>query len=445
MPGVGRKEPSLRTASYREWDEKNRPLVPDAGAENLSEGLDSMRAMPTFSIAQARRIALAAQGFGRPRPSGPVTMRQVQQVIDRVAQFQIDSVNVAVRAHYMPLFSRLGDYERDLLDRAAGRAPRRLFEYWGHAACLIDVGLQPALRMAMRRRAAGERRALSRILQAKPDLVDRVLADVAQGGPLSARQIENAEERRKEHWGWNWSEAKHVLEYLFDSGTVGVADRNSAFERRYDLAARVLPPAVLAREDPSDEESYDVLLARAANALGIADLKTLTEYFYLRGAAVRASIARLESTGLLEPVQVAGLPQQFWLATDARRPRRLQGQALIAPFDTLVHHRPRVLELFGVHYRIGIYTPAAQRDYGYYVYLFLADDELVARVDLKAERALGVLQVQSAWLEPDAEPRRPEVASRLRDELRLMAGWLGLDAVAVADRGTLARDLASVF
>lgn len=400
--------------------------------------------MPTFTIAQARRIALAAQGFGRPRPSGPVTMRHVQQVIDRVAQFQIDSVNVAVRAHYMPLFSRLGSYDVALLDRASGRRPRRLFEYWGHAACLLDVELQPALRMAMRRRAARERGALSRILDAKPDLLDRILADVAQGGPLSARQIDNVEERRKQHWGWNWSEAKYVLEYLFDAGTVAVAGRNSAFERLYDLSERVLPAPVLAHPDPSDEASYDALVTRAAGALGVADAKALAEYFYLRAAAVRDSIGRLESIGVLEPVRVAGLPQQFWLAADARRPRRLTGQALIAPFDTLVHHRPRVLELFGVHYRIGIYTPAAQRDYGYYVYLFLADDELVARVDLKADRAAGVLQVQSAWLEASAEARRAEVASRLRDELRLMAGWLGLETLAVADRGTLARTLTAL-
>ena len=400
--------------------------------------------MATFSIAQARRIALAAQGFGRPRPPGPVTMRHVQQVIDRVAQFQIDSVNVAVRAHYMPLFSRLGRYDVALLDRASGRGARRLFEYWGHAACLLDVELQPALRMAMRRRAARERASLARILDAKPDLVDRILADVAQGGPLSARQIDNVEERRKDHWGWNWSEAKYVLEYLFDGGTVAVAARNSAFERLYDLTERVLPARVLARRDPSDEASYDALIGRAADALGIADAKTLAEYFYLRGPAVRDSIARLQSSGVLEPVRVAGLPQQFWLASGARRPRRLTGQALIAPFDTLVHHRPRVLELFGVHYRIGIYTPAAQRDYGYYVYLFLADDEILARVDLKADRAAGVLQVQSAWIEPGAEQRRAEVASRLRDELRSMADWLNLDDVAVRPHGTLSRDLAAV-
>ena len=400
--------------------------------------------MPDLTRAQARRIALAAQGFGRHRPTGPVTARHLQQVIDRVGQFQIDSVNVAVRAHYMPLFSRVGGYDPALLDRASGRGPRRLFEYWAHAACLVDVNLQPAFRMAMRRRATGERGALQRILAAKPDLVDRVVDDLRLGGPLSARQIQNDEVRRKVDWGWNWSEAKYVLEYLFDSGAVGVARRNSAFERLYDLNDRVLPVAVLARPDPSDEESYDTLIRRSARALGVADGKALTDYFYLRGEGARAAIARLERAGELDRVQVAGLPQTFWLDADARRPRRVDGQALIAPFDTLVHHRPRVLELFGVHYRIGIYTPAAKRDFGYYVYLFLLGDELVARVDLKADRvATGALLVQSAWLEEHAEPRAAQVAARLASELAAMAEWLGLSSVVVSDRGTLASGLAA--
>lgn len=402
--------------------------------------------MPRLTLAQARRIALAAQGFGRPRPSGAVTMRHVQQVIDRVGQFQIDSVNVAVRAHYMPLFSRLGPYDRGLLDGAAGRGPRRLFEYWAHAACLLDVRLQPALRMAMRRRADRERTALSRILTAKPQLLDRVLDDVSGNGPLSARQIENDEVRSRVDWGWNWSEAKYVLEYLFDSGVVGVARRNSAFERLYDLNERVLPGSVLGLPDPSDDESYDTLVARSAQALGVADAKALVDYFYLKGPEGAAAIARLAERGDLEPVTVAGLPQQFWLHAAAKRPRAVPGQALIAPFDTLVHHRPRVLQLFDVHYRIEIYTPAAKHTYGYYVYLFLADDQIVARVDLKADRVgSDALLVQSAWLEPHAESRRAEVAARLADELALMANWLEVSGVQVLPKGTLAGDLAAAI
>jgi uncharacterized protein YcaQ len=400
--------------------------------------------MPELSLPAARRIALAAQGFGRPRPSGAVTMRQVQQVIDRLGQFQIDSVNVAVRAHYMPLFSRLGAYDRGLFDRAAGRGPRRLFEYWAHAACLVDVQLQRALRMAMRRRADRERTALDRILKAKPQLLDQVLGDVGSNGPLSARQIENDEVRSRVDWGWNWSEAKYVLEYLFDSGVVGVARRNSAFERIYDLNERVLPAPVLAQPDPSDDESYDTLVARSAQALGVADAKALIDYFYLRGPQGTAAIARLAERGELEPVTVAGLPQQFWLHAAAKRPRTVPGQALIAPFDTLVHHRPRVQQLFDVHYRIEIYTPAAKRKFGYYVYLFLADDQIVARVDLKADRVhSGALLVQSSWLEPHAEPRRAEVAARLASELALMADWLDVSGVQVLPKGTLAGDLAA--
>ena len=399
--------------------------------------------MPQLTIGQARRIALAAQGFGRPRPSGTVTQGHVQRVIDRVGQFQIDSVNVAVRAHYMPLFSRLGSYDPALLDRAAGRAPRRLFEYWAHAACLVDVNLQPAFRMAMRRRADAPGESVSRILEAKPQLMTQVLDDVRRAGPLSARQIENVETRSRLDWGWNWSEAKHVLEYLFDTGTVGVASRNPAFERLYDLNERVLPRRVLDQPDPDREQSYDLLLGRAARALGVADHKALADYFFLRNDESKSAVERLEQRGELERVEVAGLPQPFWLTDGARRPRRIEGQALIAPFDTLVHHRPRVLQFFGVHYRLGIYTPAAQREFGYYDYLFLADDQIVGRVDLKADRTSGVLMVQSAWIEAAAEHRRGEVASRLLAELRLMTGWLNLDAVVVHPRGTLSDSLSA--
>lgn len=400
--------------------------------------------MAELSIAQARRIALTAQGFGRPRPTGRVTARHVQQVIDRVGQFQIDSVNVAVRAHYMPLFSRLGSYPATLLEAASGRAPRRLFEYWAHAACLIDVNLQPSFRMAMRRRAERENGAVERILAAKPELLDRVLAELATDGPLTPRQIENDEVRSNTDWGWNWSEVKHVLEYLFDTGQVGVAGRNSAFERLYDINSNVLPSSVLAQPDPSDVDSYDTLVRRAAQALGVADAKALADYFYLRADQSAAAIERLAAAGELEPVTVAGLKQPFWLAAEAKRPRRITGQALIAPFDTLVHHRPRVLQLFDVHYRIEIYTPAAKRQYGYYVYLFLMDDQIVARVDLKADRGgTGNLSVQSAWIEEAAEPRRAEVASRLSDELAEMARWLGLEGVAVQPKGSLSAELAA--
>ena len=389
-------------------------------------------------------MALAAQGFGRPRRAA-VTMRHVQAEIDRVTQFQIDSVNVAVRAHLMPLFARLGPYDPALLERAWSKAPRRVFEYWGHAASLIDVNLEPALRVRKRAQAAAENRRVDEIRTHHPDLVQRILGDIAARGPLTAREIEHDEIRRKDHWGWNWSEAKYVLEHLFNVGTLSVAGRNSAFERRYDLTERVLPPAVHATPDPSDADARDQLVARAARALGVADLTALSEYFYLRKDATLAAVQRLVARGELEPVEVAGVPGLHWLWHEARLPRTLHAQALVSPFDSMVFERRRLEKLFGTYYRIEIYVPEPQRQYGYYVYLFWYGDRPAARVDLKADRAAGVLRVQSAWLEVStgsATLSATEVAGALASELHLMAGWLGLADVVVAPKGTLAATLA---
>jgi uncharacterized protein len=392
-----------------------------------------------LSLDAARRVALTAQGFGRPRPA-IVTARHVQNVIDAVAQVQIDSINMAVRAQYMPFFARLGPYDRALLDAAAGRAPRRLFEYWGHAACLIDVGLQPALRMRMRPYGSWTGRNVERILAAKPDLLDRIMADVTASGPLTARDIDNVEERTKQSWGWNWSEAKFVLEYLFDSGRVSVAGRNAQFERLYAPAERVLPPGIAAAADLSDAEGHDALVRRSARALGVADAGALASYFYLRKAPVADAVARLEASGELEPVEVAGLSEPYWLWHQAGVPRTIRTQALVSPFDSLVFDRDRVERLFGVRYRIEVYTPAARRRYGYYVYLFVCDAAISARVDLKADRTGGVLRVQSAWIEEGQDA--DAVAPRLAAELRLMASWLGLTDIAVTRAGTLGERLA---
>lgn len=397
-----------------------------------------------LTLAQARRIGLAAQGFGRPRPAR-VTARHVQAEIARVAQFQIDSVSVAVRAQYVPLFARLGPYDTALLDAASGRAPRRLFEYWGHAASLIDVNLEPALRLRVRRNRERTYPRVARVVAANPDLADRILADVAERGPLTARGIDHVEERRRDHWGWNWSQAKIILEHLFDTGRLAVADRNSAFERRYDLPERVLPAAVLATPDPTDDDATDALVRRAASALGVFDLGGVAEYFYLHRARVAASLARLTAAGDVEPVEVTGVPGRHWLWHAARRPRTMEACALVSPFDSMVFERTRLERLYGTHYRIEIYVPAAQRRHGYYVYLFWLGDSPAARVDLKADRAAGVLRVQSAWLEQESGHGRDAVAvaRALASELHLMASWQGLTDVAVAARGTLADVLAA--
>ncbi|MEA4944690.1 MAG: crosslink repair DNA glycosylase YcaQ family protein [Propionicimonas sp.] len=386
-------------------------------------------------------MALAAQGFGVAAPSvvGP---RQLQRVVDQIGQVQIDSVNVAVRAHYMPLFARLGPYDTALLDRAAGRAPRRLFEYWGHAASLIDVGLQPALRFRMAAHGRGEPwPAIQKIRVQHPHLEQQVLDLVGERGPLTARQIEHPEDRVRAPW-WNWSQAKHVLEWLFATGELTAAGRNAQFERLYDLPGRVLPAAVAAAPTPDDAEAARILVRRAAAALGIATDRCLADYFRLSLDRARSAIADLADAGELIETPVRGWGRRSYLWHQARLPRRLTVDALVSPFDSLVFERSRLADLFGVDYRIEIYTPAAQRVYGYYVYLFVTDERVAARVDLKADRQAGALLVQASWLEPGAP--EAETAGRLAQTLRSMADWLGLTDVLVRPVGTLAAPLAAL-
>lgn len=385
-------------------------------------------------------MALAAQGFGRPWP-GAVTSRHLQQVVDRIGQLQIDSVNVAVRAHYMPLFARLGPYDRALLDRAAGRAPRRVFEYWGHAASLIDVNLQPALRFRMDdRRRAEPWPAIAEVRQRHPHLEQQILDFVAANGPVTSRQVEHPEDRKRAPW-WNWSQAKHVLEWLFLIGELTAAGRNSQFERLYDLPERVLPARVLAVPTPDREESARILIRHAAATLGIATDHCLADYFRFKLATAREAIADLVAAGELIETPVRGWARPSYLWHQARLPRRIQGDALVSPFDSLVFERTRLADLFGVDYRIEIYTPAAKRQYGYYVYLFVMDETIAARVDLKADRAVGALLVQAAWLEPGAA--EPETVVRLARTLQSMADWLGMSAVAVAPAGNLHHALSA--
>lgn len=394
-----------------------------------------------LTLAQARRIALAAQGFGTPRPSHPVTMRDVQRVVDQLAQFQVDSINVVTRAHHMPLFSRLGPYDVALLERASSTAPRRLFEYWGHAASLVDVRLEPALRFRMARAADEAWGGMRRVVAEQPELVAFVRDEVARRGPVSARTIEADEQRERTGWGWNWSSTKAALEWLFWSGEVTSARRTASFERLYDLPVRVLPRGVVEAPTPTDHEAHVVLVRRAARALGVATERCLADYFRLSRAETRAAVAELVATGELEPVAVAGWTDQAYLWHAARRPRRIRTRALVSPFDSLVFERQRAEGLFGLRYRIEVYVPAAQRQYGYYVYPFLLDEQFRARVDLKADRTAGVLRVLSAWREPSVAPDDAHVAAELWAELGQMACWLGFDRVVVEPAGDLAPAL----
>jgi uncharacterized protein YcaQ len=387
-------------------------------------------------------VALAAQGFGRPRPDRTVGIRDVQAVIDRVAQFQIDSINVVTRAHFMPLFSRLGPYDVALLERAAHAPPRRLFEYWGHAASLIDVTLQPQLRFRMQPGFRDAWAGVERVARNNPALVDLVREEVAERGPISARQLEHQEERTRDNWGWNWSSVKTVMEWLFYIGDVTSARRNSQFERVYDLPERVLPRPVLQASTPPPEESVRALVRRAARALGVATEISLRDYFRTRLAMTRAAIADLVDSGELIPVQIEGGERSTYLWHEARLPRKIDARALLSPFDSMVFERSRLERLFDFSYRIEIYVPEPKRTYGYYVYPFLLGERFAARVDLKADRTLGVLRVNSAWLEPGQEAAR--VAAELHAELKTMACWLDLSDVLVGPRGDLASALASI-
>lgn len=402
--------------------------------------------MRELNRAQARRLALRAQGFGAARSTLPVTLRDVQRVIDRVALFQIDSINVVERAHYLPLFSRLGPYDRQLLDRCFAESPRRLFEYWGHAASLIDVRLWPALQFRMARAHTEAWSSIVRIADEQPELVEQVLQDVASCGPVSSRQLRLNETGQRTGWGWNWSGVKTALEWHFASGKLTSARRNSQFERCYDVPQRVIPPALLDRQ--LDEEAAHLELSRrAASALGVMSESCLADYFRTRREPTRTAIHQLVATGEMEPVRVSGWDKPLWMWHQHAIPRRMSNRALLSPFDSLIFHRERLKALFNVHYRIEIYVPAAKRVHGYYVYLFLLDDELVARVDLKADRSADVLRVNGAFTEPGTTVESSRIAHQLAAELRSMASWLGLSGVQVSfdAQETLGGDLAAVL
>jgi uncharacterized protein YcaQ len=402
--------------------------------------------MTRLSADQARRVAVSAQGLAEFKPRGAVTRAHLRRLISRIQVLQLDSVSVAVRAHYAPVFSRLGPYDRDVLDGAAwshsARSPRLLVEYWAHEAALMAVEDWPLLRWRMREYTHG--RWGTEIVRKNPQLAENILATVAEHGPSTAGQIEahmESEPRgRKGPW-WDRSDTKWVAEALWSSGALTTATR-VGFARHYDLSERVLPPEVFARE-VDDDEALRELVLRAAGALGVATEPDLRDYFRLNPKQSKPAVAALVAEGELEEVEVDGWSAPAYLRAGVTMPRVDRGTALLCPFDPLIFFRPRVERLFEFHYRIEIYTPQPKRQFGYYVWPFLLDGRLVGRVDLKAERTSDALNVVGAFVEPGQDPA--VVAPRLAAELQTMASWLGLGGVTVGRRGELAPQLRKVL
>ncbi len=384
-----------------------------------------------FSVEEARRIALAAQGFDRPRPTGRLDGRHLRRVLDTVGLVQIDSVNVLARAHYMPFFSRLGAYDRAALDRLVWGSGR-VFEYWGHEASLIPVeryGL-------FRHRMDGGRRMWWRrdeFLRKHAEKADALVEYIRQNGPVVHGEVHQGE--RRAGW-WEWSEAKQLLEALFTTGRLAVGNRRN-FTRLYDLPERVLPPEVLATTHPDTESAVRELVRLGAVHHGIGTAADIGDYYRVGLTAAKVALEELADAGEVQRVAVRGWRDRAYLATSARLPRRIEARALLSPFDPVVWFRDRSERLFNFRYRIEIYTPEAKREYGYYVLPFLLGDQIVARVDLKADRKAKTLLVQATHLEPGHD--EVEVAEALAGEFGEVARWQGLTSILVKRRGNLAE------
>ena len=389
-----------------------------------------------LSNAQARRLALGAQGFTQPRPTGRIDRRHLRRAVDRMGLIQIDSVNVLVRSQELPLFARLGPHPRTLIDDATRHGD--LFEYWVHEACHVPIDLYPLQRWAME----GHHRwkGMRRWAADNQSLVSTVLERVRSDGPIVAADLQ-MRQGPKGSW-WDWDDGKRALEHLFLSGEVAAKQRGTNFARVYDLTERVIPADALDRPPPPEHEAKKELLVLAARHHGVGTASDLADYHRL--AHTRPLFAELVDEGRLVPASVEGWSQPAYLHPDAVIPRRVDARALLSPFDPVVWNRDRIERLFGFHYRIEIYTPAPKRRYGYYVLPFLLGDELVGRVDLKADRRAGRLLVQGAFGEPGVDGAA--VAGELAAELTSMAAWLGLDdGVVVAQHGDLAAALADAI
>jgi uncharacterized protein len=392
-----------------------------------------VKAKERLSALEARRIALAAQGFAE--RAGAVDRKRLLGLIARLGVVQIDSVNVVSRTHYLPAFSRLGAYPRTLLEEVAWGRRRGLFEYWAHEASLLPMERQPLFRwrMAEAQAGVGTWTGVARFLRERRDFIDKVRETIRERGPMAASELEHGQKGQGGWWGW--SEAKRAVECLFWTGELTAATRRTSFERVYDLTERALPAKVVNAPTPDPSDAQRELVRIAAAAMGIATERDLRDYFRMGVETARARVAELVEAGELTPVAVKGWRESAYLAPAARLPRKVERCALLSPFDNLIWYRERTERMFGVRYRIEIYTPAEKRTHGYYVLPFLQGEAITARFDLKSDRKAGALLVQSAHAEPWADAATPVLAAQKLNE---MAVWLGLERVQVANRGDLA-------
>jgi len=385
----------------------------------------------SLSLSTARRITLVAQQFGSGK-AAPRTVNRVGDVARLLGAIQIDSVNVLVRSHFLPLFSRFGAYDTALLERAAYDAKSRcLCEYWGHEASLLPIESFPLFRWRMDRARNGEGiwGGLRRYATEHREAVDAIRDEIRERGALGAGDLTAAEKSRGGWWGW--SQGKEILEWLFWSGEVTTGGRRN-FERLYDLTERVIPAAILNAPALSKEEQQRELIAISAKALGVATEKDLRDYFRLPVADAAARVRELVDAGVLTPVAVEGWKQQGYLHREAKTPRSVDAIALLSPFDSLIWERQRTERLFDFHFRLEIYTPLHKRVHGYYVLPFLMNERILARVDLKSDRANSRLLVKGGSTEAGVKPAA--IVAALATQLQQLAEWLGLEKFAVTTR-----------
>jgi hypothetical protein len=381
----------------------------------------------SLSIADARRIALAAQGFDAARPKTKATQRHVDALIARLGVIQIDSVNVLVRSQELPLFARLGNHDRNAIPKAT--EAQKLFEYWGHEAAHLPVDLHPLFRWKMDAARTGKvtHWGLTSFYEENKAFVKRTLKHVATNGPTTSRELSTRTEK-KGTW-WDWDEAKVALEYLFLTGQLMSRGRGSDFARIYDTPERVLPQRVIDAPTPSEHDARKQLLVRSAIAQGVATASDLADYYRQKLATVKPLITELVEEGELREVAVDGWTEKAFVHRNSKLPKQLHATALLSPFDSLVWCRPRNERLFNFHYRIEIYTPKEKRKFGYYVLPFMMNGEMVGRVDLKSDRANSALLAYSVHTEKGV--KRSSINDALNTEIRAMATWLQLDQVQI--------------